>query len=536
MRKPRISIQENILDKTIETLAPGWAASRRKARLQLAATNSYVGADQNKRWLKNWKAGNKSANSEVEGQRQTLRERSRDLYRNNPLARGAINTKVSNIVGTGLKLQPCIDHVALGVTEEQAAEWEKITKREFHCWAKSKDCDITRTNNFYEIQALAHRSELVNGDALCLLPMKKVDSLPYSTRIQLVEADRLSNPNFGQDTETLVGGVQMDEYGAPVAYHIANYHPGEMVRNKKMEWTRIPAFSSTTGRRNVIHLYQKERIGQTRGIPDLTPVIEPLKQLGDFTEAELEAAAVSAMFAIFVTTEGGEGLAPVEPTEETGASSSDTDFKVNPGMLVDLAPGEKVETAQSNRPNANFDPFVLAILRQIGMGLGLPYEILIKHFTASYSAARAAMLEAWRYFATERESLAVNFCQPIYEAWMWEAVASGRITAPGFLVDPAVRAAYLNAVWNGPARGQIDELKEANAAKIWLDLGVKTLEQVTREETGMDWEGNQRQRTKEITMRRGAGLEMDPAKILADKQKVQQNGSDKPDKNQNENQ
>ncbi len=516
MKKPVIT--ENFLDKAIAFISPEAGMKRRHARLGLEITNSYVGASNgsNNRNLKKWPAGNKSANADIEPDRKRLIARSRDLVRNNALAAGAINTKVSNIVGTGLKPQPCIDYEFLKITDEQANEWENNTRREFGMWAESVNCDITRTSNFYELQDLAFRSVLENGDSVCLLPMKAVPGFIYETRLQLIEADRLCNEGFKADTALMTSGIQRDEFGAPTSYSILNYHPGDMYITKAYKWETIPAFGARTGRRNVIHLFRRLRMGQSRGIPDLAPVIELLRQLGEYTEHELTAAAVSSMFTVFVKSEGARGLAPMEPISESGGSITDSDYKLGSGAIVELDKGEDVTFGNPTRPNVNFDPFVQAILKQIGIALELPYEILIKHFESSYSAARASMLEAWRFFSGRRDWLASNFCSVVYEAWMWEAVAKGRIIAPGFLTDPAIRAAYLKAQWFGPARGQIDELKEAKAAEVWLAMGVKTLDQVTREETGADWLSNQRQRIKEVTLRRDAGLENDPTVLEPD--------------------
>ena len=178
-------------------------------------------------------------------------------------------------------------------------------------------------------------------------------------------------------------------------------------------------------------------------------------------------------------------------------------------MVGNLAPGESIECVDPNRPNIAFDPFVKAVLQQVGVALELPFEVLIKHFTASYSASRAALLEAWRFFKARRKWMAANFCDPIYETWMAEAVASGRIVAPGFFADAAIRAAYLGADWIGSSPGHIQPLQEAEAEQTWIDMGVKTIAEVTSEATGGDWQQNHQQRVREVTMRREAGLEQD---------------------------
>ena len=140
------------------------------------------------------------------------------------------------------------------------------------------------------------------------------------------------------------------------------------------------------------------------------------------------------------------------------------------------------------------------------MALELPFEILIKHFTASYSAAQAALVEAWKTFSARREWMANQFCQPVYEMVIAEAIAKGYLDAPGFFSDPFVRAAYLGAEWIGPPRGQIDQLKELRAAAYRVDLGVSTLEEETAQITGGSWETKHIQRAKEQKLRTEAGL------------------------------
>jgi lambda family phage portal protein len=500
--------QQNWIDRAIETVAPVWGAKRFAARVTMAAAGGYVGGSKNRRSMESWQTTNHDPDSDILPDLPTLRERSRDLQRNNALAAGALNTKITNVIGTGLKPQCNIDAEFLGMTEDQADAWEKQTEREFLLWAESKDCDIERTSNFFELQTMVYTQHLVNGDVFVLLPFKPagtISILPYDLRVQVIEADRVCNPKFAMDVPTLAGGVEKEENGAPLAYHILRHHPGS-VYGFQFEWDRIPAFGAKTGRRNVHHLFKKDRPGQSRGVPDLTPVIEALKQLGDYTENEIEAAAVSAMFTVFVTAPAGEGLAPAQSASGQTTTTKNSEYNMGPAAMLDLMPGEDVKFADPTRPNPAYDPFVTAILRQIGVGLNLPFEVLIKHFMSSYTAARAALQEAWKYFSTERRWLNDNFCQPVYESWLEESVASGRTYAPGFFADPIIRKAYCRVKWIGPARGLINEVQEITAANDRVNMSISTLEDESIQITGECWEPKLRQRAKEVKLLKDAGL------------------------------
>lgn len=495
----RSAAAPNTLDKVVRWLDPERGMRRMQARMAMALAGGYTGGKTDRRTTKNWAAGNGSADTDILPDLETLRFRSRDLNRNEPIALGATNTNVGNVVGTGLELSCRPDYETLKMTREWAKGWKKTTERRFRLWANSKDCDITRTQTFYEQQALAYRSTTESGDCFVLLPWEQVDGFPFETRIQIIEADRVSNPDRKGDSSDLIAGISIDKYGAPVAYHIANQHPGDLnFKSASTKWERIPAFGEKTGRRQVLHLFDKIRPGQTRGVPYLAPVIEHLKMLGRFTEAELQATVVSAMFSVFVTSEGGsmEGIVGNEPT--AAASAPKNTIKLEPGAIIDLSPGEKIESATPGRPNGAFDPFVQAILRQIGVALEIPFELLVKHFTASYTASRAAMLMAWQFFKRRRAWLATNFCQPVFEAWMDEQVAKGFIIAPGYFEDPIMRAAYLNAEWIGDAPGQVDPVKEADAAEARLRLGLSTLAEETVAYSGQSWEENLAQRAEEM--------------------------------------
>lgn len=508
--KRNISIdlpKDNLIDKTIKALSPEWYLRRYRAKMSTALAGAYIGARTDRRQTTMWKTSSGDADADILSDLPALRERSRDMIRNSPLATGAINTVASNVVGTGLKLQSRINRRILNISDEQAEEWESKTEEEFALWSESKECDISRTLKFNDIQKLVFRQTLENGDVFCLTPRIDRSGSPYSLKLHVVEADRISNENDQRDTLTLSGGIEKDENGAPKIYHIRDVHPGNILGITNKTWQKIVAFGNTTGLRNVLHLYDVLRPGQTRGVPYLAPVIEHLKQLDKYMEAELMATVVSAMLTVFIKTEQETDLAPMTPLTETTGTTADKDFKLASGAILSLAPGESVDTVNPNRPNQGFDAFVMAVLRQIGTALEIPFEILIKHFTASYSASRAALLEAWRFFRGRRKWLASNFCQEIYEIWLYEAIASGRIAAPGYFSDPLIKRAYAGSVWIGDAPGQIDPLKEVDAAEKRLALGLSTVDEETVLISGGDFESNYPRVVKEIGMFKKAGMQ-----------------------------
>lgn len=489
-------------------MAPEAALRRVRARAALRSIEALGGYDGAKAGpqLRFWRPGGGDAAADLLPDLRALRERSRDLDRNSPLAAGAISTYATSVVGSGLVCRPKIDAQFLRLSDDQADAWEAQAERIFSTWAQSQDSDYRGWHRFAVVQDLLLRSVLVNGDAFAL--KRFVPDRTIGFALQLVEADRIATPDGKADgTDRIFGGIELDEAGRRVACHIAAKHPGSLDRGDQ-KWQRIPF--EVDGRRVVLQLFRPRRIDQPRGVPILAPVIESLKQLSRYTEAELTAAVISGMLTVFIKS-GAQTTNPLAAAAQPGPGGGAPELKLGNGAILDLGPGEDVETVDPNRPNQAFDPFVQAILRQVGVAIEVPFELLIKHFTASYSAARAALLEAWKAFSTWRSWLAAELCQPCYEEVITEAVARRRIVAPGFLADPYIRAAYLQADWIGPAPGQIDPLKEADAAEKMIALEAKTREQVTVELTGGDWKRNHRQRAREERLRREDGLAVEPA-------------------------
>lgn len=525
-----VTVPWTLADRLVDWLNPVAGKERLQSRVLMQMSGAYNGGKKDRRATRNWRPEQTSANEAVSPDLPDLRARSRDLVRNVPLASGAIDTVTTSVVGDGLVLNSLVDQSVLGITPEAADAWQKAAEREFSIWAARPD--FTSRLNFDEMQALVLRSVLESGDCLVVRRRRKDLGDAYGLKLQLVEADRLSNPDGKSNTATLVDGVELDADGRPVAYHISSRHPDDFTSAERT-WKRYENFSNTTGDPLILHLFRQLRVEQARGIPYLAPVVEAIKQIGQYSEAEVTAAVVSAMFTVFIETPfpEDEGGNPIIGASGAGTSAdAKTELELGNGAIVDLSPGEKANIPDMTRPNPNFDGFVMAMSRHIGVALELPVELLLKSFQASYSASRAALEMAWQMFRTRRSWLAWKFCQPVYEWVITEAVASGRLAAPGFFSDPIIRQAWLGSDWIGPARIQLDPQKEAAADLIDLGMGTKTRAQIIMERTGGTFEGKHAQLVREQKARDADGL-VTPANASAALQPAQTGGQGAADGN-----
>lgn len=477
-------------ERAAALISPHWAARRYAGRLSFEAASGYEAARRDRPSMRNFNALPGTADQDTLPQLDVQRARSREMLRNQPLATGAVNTVVTNVVGTGLRMSSQVDRAALadmvGVTPDEAASFERQAEREWRMFCRREYCDTTGRNSFSAMQELAFRAVLESGDVLAAMVAN--DTGPFDFAVQLIEADRIRNPKFLGDSQTLAGGVEQTETGRPIAFHVADL---ARTTGQPERWRRIEAWSKD-GRPRALHLMHQRRIDQSRGVPYLAPVIPLLKELSRYTEAEITAAVLNACLAIMSKSENSVSPLALE-AQQAGAPQAGAlrrvDIQFEPGMVLEgFQTGEEVRGMPAERPATGFDPFVLAILRQVGVALELPFELLVKHFTASYSAARAALLQAWGFFRMRRAWLADSFCQPVYETVIHNAVVRGRIFAPGFLQEEAIRLAWLTARWTGPSAGQLDPLKEVNAAEKRISLKLSSRTRETAELTGDDWE------------------------------------------------
>jgi lambda family phage portal protein len=475
-----------------------------------------------------WNPWLRSADGEVNNDRDRMVARSRDVVRNDGWAAGGITRIVDSAVGSQFRLVAKPDYRALALAgggafdTSWADEFGRAAEAEWRMWANDagKHCDAARQLNMTQMFWLALRHKVVDGDALApllWLPERIGEgSARYATTVQLVDPDRLSNPYQQQDTRDLRGGCQLDRLGVTVGYHIREAHQGDMyLAQESMRWDYFER-ETPWGRPVVVHDYEPERRGQHRGTSVITPVLGAMRMLSRYDQAELQQALLQTIFATFIQS-------PFDPADVNSSLNEDgalSEFQklrsefhegnplsLNGARIPALAPGEEIKSVTATRPNSGFEAFQGAVLRRFAAATGQSAEQLSWDYSkTNYSSARAAMLEAWKTLKRRRDNFAVGFANPIYGAWLEEAIALKRVPLPRKAPPFAsMRTAYMTCRWIGPARGWVDPVAERQGAVLGMEAGFGTLEDECAEQ-GRDYEEVLDQRQLEVRMMKERGL------------------------------
>jgi len=509
----------SVLDASGKPWMPNAAQS---AGLFQQAMEAFQGASHTSFTGQSWFSYLTSSDAELSPERMTLVSRSRDLNKNNSLASGAYGTLCDNVVGTGLTATPSVNAAILGLDEDETKQANAAIRNEWELFANSVESDIQRRQCFEEKQQVVYQNVNVDGDLLVSLPILRRPGSPFLTKIQVLETERVTNPNSQPDSYRMVQGVEKDDVGAPSAYHVLDAHPGDGRGAPRNQWTRLEAYGEQTGRRLAWLLYSSTsnmRLEQTRGTPYLTSILTDLQDASVMKRATIASGIIANMFTVFVKSPTvdtnpilsmlAEHMPGMRDLEKDGFPKAKMGF----GNVIPLFNGQEIEHAQPTAPNINFAPFMDSLSTLMGAGIGIPKEVYLHNYVSSFSASRAAILDAWKRFRRLRKNFILNFCQPIFETIIWEAVLMGRLILPGFLTDVRRQRAWLRCLWNGPSMGMIDPVKEIIAARERVKLTVSNLTQETAELTGRDWEEVHSQRVREIKKQLDAA---DDVGIVAD--------------------
>ena len=501
-------VSGSVVDRAVSVLDPERAFRRRAYRNALdVQAGAYRGARSN-RTTHAWSAGTYDADSTLSGgDLQTLRNRSRDLNRNEAIAAGVTDAMVNNTIYTGIKPQSQIDYEAIGITEQQAQTFQRQAERAYRRWSSGKWATADMSANADQLQALVMRQVFESGEFLGVRRAIRRRQSPYLLAVQAVEPDRLSTPSDAPPNTSM--GITKDANGAPTAYHLRETHPGASTYPRLFagEYKTVSAYDRQ-GRQRVFHVYKRMRPGQSRGVPLFAPVMEQFRILSQYIEATLVAARVAACFGAVVKTDYAYGAA-VGRSDDTNTDGQRLEG-FEPGMIEYLAPGQDITQIRPEQPTEAFAPFTESVFRLMGAGLGLPYEIILRDFSkTNYSSARSALLQAYRIFTEWQQLVIDDYCQPLWELLLEEAWARGELSAPGF--EQSFHE-YTRAQWIPPGWAWVDPLKEAQAYQLMESIGATSKAEVCAAQ-GKDWEAVAEQQAREKQRYEDLGLSYEQAPL-----------------------
>ncbi|SHN18305.1 phage portal protein [Roseibium suaedae] len=478
---------------------------------------AYSAADTRMQGLMNWAPNLNSADADWLPDRDLAVSRTRDLERNEGAVSSGVDRQVDMLVGGTFRLNSKPSARLLGISQSEADELGQSIQTEWQAYAEDPifRCDAERQLNFVGLMGLMAREFVAGGEAFGVLRWLEKPGRDYATAMHVIDTDRLCNPNGTMDTATLRGGVETDEDGAPIAYHVRKAHPSDVFSYgaESWIWQRFERWDEVGDwqRPKVIHCYDKRRPGQSRGVSRLVTALSRMKMLASYSKAELNTAALNASIVGAIYTQLGADYAAEtlgganfgQGTDWKGFNQSRSEFyqggnSMDQARFLTLFPTDRLDLNSQPRQTSGFASFQQSFLRSLAASLGVSYEQLSMDWSqTNYSSARAALNEVWRGIHRLRGLLVSGIANLWFAAWLEEALDRGKVDVPAgaksFYEAPA---GYLRGDWIGPARGYIDPVKEAQAAIMRMGARMTTLERETAEQGG-DWEVNIEQLARE---------------------------------------
>jgi len=466
-----------------------WDRFRRAKPTPRRMLRNYQGASTG-RLFADWLAGSaKSADDELRPAIRTLRERSRDLERNNDYGARFLSTVTTQSIGSdGIRYQ------SRARTDQGDLDTpgNDLIEAEFAKWGN--DCSIDGRLNWVQAQTLFIRTVARDGE--CLVRLLRQPANPYGFAIQILEADRLDEQMNGAtvNNEVIRMGIQMTQWDRPTAYHLYREHPGAIdLMRPEQDHITIPATE-------MIHAYRKDRPSQHRGVPWMATAMSRMRLLDVYEESEVVSARIGASKMGFFTSE-------LDPENYTGddLDGNTPVSEVAPGQFEQLPPGMDFKSFDPQNPSGTFEPFTKSVLRGIASGLGVSYVGLANNLEGvSYSSVRAGEMADRDHWKTIQRLVIDQFCRPIFRAWLQASLESGAFMMPLNKFDKFADAAhFIPRSW-----GWVDPQKEMQAQILGLKAGVISLQDVEAN-YGRDVEELFTQLTQEANLAGSMGIDYD---------------------------
>ena len=471
------------------------APRRRGRRMFEGATISRLTSD--------WVTSGSSVDSEIWGSLRTLRNRTRQLARDNDYASQALRTIASNVVGQGIPFQA-------QVAMQRGNRLDKATndriEKAWRAWCRADSCHVAGKLSFNAIESLLIRAVAESGEVLVRLVKQPFGRSKIPLGLEVLEADWLDDRMSGKTAENgneIRMGVEVDRWNRPVAYWFLPKHPGDYLvtgtaQSEQGRPVRVPADE-------VIHLFITQRPGQTRGVPWMASSLQRMHQLAGYEQAEVVRARASSALMGFITSPEGE-------LQGDDVMDGERVESFAPGKFAYLAPGESVTVPDLHAPDGQFEPFLRSMLRGMSAGLGISYATISQDYSQSnYSSSRLSLLDERDHWRVLQNWLIDSFHQRVYEAWLDLAVLSGQLQLPLYETDPE---RYRQVRWMPRGWSWVDPQKEITALREAEMAGYITKAQIIAE-SGGDIEEVFNQRRRELDMAADLDLSFDTSNPVA---------------------
>lgn len=401
-----------------------------------------------------WGQNTTSEDAELSSSLRTLRNRSRELIRDSAYAKRAKVIVQNNVVGSGIGLQCKVkttrDSLNARVNDDLEAAWE--------AWSEAQSCHTGGSLHFCDFERTVMGQVFEAGEAFVRIHRQSFGSSPIPLALELIEAERLADefqPSPGMTENAVRLGIEIDRYYRPMAYWFRSIHPGEqrvtVQQTDRLE--RVPAD-------DVIHLRLIDRWPQTRGVPWLHAAARRLNDMDGLGEAEIVAARAAACYMGFIELPNAESQYGDQQADGSHQS------ELEPAIIERLNPGEKFTFAAPNRPNAQLDPFMRMMLREVAAGSGCSYESLSRDYSQSnYSSSRLALLDDRDLWRMLQKWIIRSFRQPLHRQFVQAAVLSRAVTTISVEGYALNQRAFEAARYKPRGWSWIDPTKEVEAYK-----------------------------------------------------------------------
>lgn len=502
-----------------------------------SAMGAFEAADRYDKSLAMWASPIQSADADILPDKELVDGRSRDMLRNDAYVQGGANLHKDNIVGSHFlpNARPATDRLARTGGKSFDAKWEEEFQAEaeelFDLVAESPEnyLDASRQNTVTGLVRMAVGIHVAAGEVLATAEWDR--DTEFRTAIQMVDLDRLSDPMFLslEDRKMVRGGIRFNQNGVPQVAYIRTQHPNDIRWDYTLpEWKPVP-FSKPWGRTQVIHLKEQVRPDQSRGIAEMASALKAMRFGHKLRDLNLQRIVTQSLYAASITSDmpteqifaqlGGQSAEEATAAFTQYAqgflgaigqyAGSAKNLHIDGVKIPHLFPGTKLDLLSPTKDSISGSEFEQSLLRYIAASIGVSYEQLSRDYTnTNYSSARAAMTETWKFMQSRKKLIADRFASIIWRLWLEEAINNNHLsTLPKSKAGLFYTGGRLNlnfdAVsrvdWIGASRGQIDELKETQAAIARIDAGISTREDELAR-LGKDWRKVFRQLEREARL------------------------------------